>query len=174
MKINDLARALIVAAVLFVSRFLPHPWNFSPVLSLFLFSGFLFSKKPGFWLIPFASLFLSDIILGMHRSMIFIYIVYFAIFMSGRLLTKEKSRLACVPFMALSSSVLFFIFSNLGVWLLTPLYEMNLSGFLLCFEMAIPFFKHSLLGDLVYSVTIFGVYFAVQNRLKRPSFLSAP
>ena len=47
------------------------------------------------------------------------------------------------------SSVIFFIVSNFGVWILG--YPKTWEGFIKCYTVAIPFFRNSLAGDLVYS-----------------------
>jgi hypothetical protein len=38
------------------------------------------------------------------------------------------------------------------------MYEHTIDGLLFCYEMAIPFFRNTLLGDLFSSLVIFGMY----------------
>ena len=54
------------------------------------------------------------------------------------------------------ASILFFVISNFGVWLSDPDYPINSAGLLLCYEMALPFFKNTILGDLFYATIMFG------------------
>ena len=54
---------------------------------------------------------------------------------------------------ALSGAVLFFIVTNFGVWL-SGSYGYTLSGLILCFTLAIPFFAYSLISTLIFSVII--------------------
>ena len=58
---------------------------------------------------------------------------------------------------AFGAAVLFYIISNFGVWLSDPDYPLTWGGFLLCYEMAIPFFRGTLASDLLYSAAFFGI-----------------
>jgi hypothetical protein len=55
-------------------------------------------------------------------------------------------------------SAQFFLLTNLAVWAGTPIYAANLSGLLLCYTEALPFWGRTLAGDLLYSAAIFGLY----------------
>ena len=50
----------------------------------------------------------------------------------------------------LLSSLVFFIITNFGVWLLGG-YTYSVEGLILCYSMAIPFFANSILADLFFS-----------------------
>ena len=54
----------------------------------------------------------------------------------------------------LLSSVAFFVITNLGAWLSSPLYPKNFVGLTECFIAAIPFFRNTLLGNLVFITAI--------------------
>ncbi len=54
-------------------RLLPHWPNVSPVAAMALFGGAYFADKRLAFIVPFAALFLSDLVLGLHNSMIFVY-----------------------------------------------------------------------------------------------------
>ena len=49
---------------------------------------------------------------------------------------------------------IFFLVSNLGVWALSDLYTRNLEGLILCYTIAVPFLKISLIGTIIFSVHI--------------------
>ena len=68
----------------------------------------------------------------------------------------RKVNLPRVIGSSLLASLAFFLISNFGVWLSDHDYPINAAGLLLCYEMAIPFFKNTLMGDLVYSAVLFG------------------
>jgi NADH:ubiquinone oxidoreductase subunit 4 (subunit M) len=59
---------------------------------------------------------------------------------------------------AVGASVIFFIVSNFGVWLTSPMYPLNLGGLAACYTAAIPFFHNTLAGDIVYCATLFGAF----------------
>ena len=49
----------------------------------------------------------------------------------------------------LSSSVIFFVVTNFGVWLIG--YPNTVEGFITCYVAALPFFGWTIAGDLFYS-----------------------
>ena len=51
---------------------------------------------------------------------------------------------------AFTSSSIFFIITNFGVWLMGG-YPKSLEGILLCYTMALPFFLNSIAGDFFFS-----------------------
>jgi hypothetical protein len=147
---------LIVLAV--ISRFLPHPPNFAPITAIALFGGVYFSDKRIGMFLPLVIMFLSDLILGLHNTLFFVYGSF--MIMSGiGFWLKNNYSAKNVLFTALSGSILFFIITNFGVWLTSGgFYPMNIEGLFACYVAAIPFFQNSLLGDLVFTGAIFGSY----------------
>jgi len=63
--------AIIFSLALF--RLLPHWPNVSPVAAMALFGGAYFVDKRLALIVPFAALLLSDLIIGLHSSMLFVY-----------------------------------------------------------------------------------------------------
>ncbi len=63
------------------------------------------------------------------------------------------------------ASVLFFIITNFGAWLVGNLYPKTLAGLVSCYVAAIPFFRNTLLGDAVYTLVLFGGFALVQRYL---------
>ena len=64
--------AIIFALAMF--RLLPHWPNVSPIAAMALFGGVYFTDKRIAFIVPFAALLLSDMVLGLHSSMIFVYV----------------------------------------------------------------------------------------------------
>ena len=147
------ALGLIVLAV--ATRLIPHPPNFAPITGIALFSAARFSNKFVAILIPFISLFLSDLFLGLSLINVFVYTGFGLILAVGFLI--KKASISTVLF----SSVLFFIVSNLGVWFLY--YPLTLEGLTSCFTLAIPFFTNTLLGDIVYTGILFLTFSTVKQ-----------
>ncbi len=54
---------VIVAGALF--RFIPHWPNFTPIAAMALFGGAYLGRKHLAFIIPFAAMFLSDLVLGL-------------------------------------------------------------------------------------------------------------
>lgn len=154
---------LIVFAVL--SRFVPHPPNFTPVGALGLFAGaFLIDKR--FWLVPIIALFASDFFIGFYQpiSMIFVYCGFVLTALVGRLLLQQRQSILLIGSSAVISAAIFFILSNLGVWMSGSLYPVTFPGLIECYIAAIPFFGNTLAGDLSYSFALFGLYFLLHQR----------
>jgi hypothetical protein len=146
--------SIIVFAV--ILRLLPHPPNMAPIAAMALFGGFYLDKKYAL-IIPLVALLLSDLFLGFYSEMPFIYGSFILTGLIGLWLKKQNSKKYIVAG-ALFSSILFFLITNFGVWLMGSMYAKNLSGFLECYTLAIPFFRNTLIGDLLYTGLFFGSF----------------
>lgn len=151
--------ALILMGVL--SRLVPHAWNFSPVMAIALFAGALLPRGWG-PLLTLAMVAVSDLLIGWHSTVPFTWGAFLLISMLGWWVrsTPSAGRIAAG---ALTGSVLFFIITNFGVWVEGALYPRTLDGLQQCFVAAIPFFRNSLLGDLVYTAAFFAGYALVSR-----------
>jgi hypothetical protein len=66
----------------------------------------------------------------------------------------------------LGASILFFLVSNFGVWLVAggvAPYTRDGAGLLNTYLLGIPFFGNTLLGDMVTSGVLFGAYYLIQQ-----------
>ena len=147
---------LMVFAAAFV-RLIPHPPNFAPIAAMALFGGAYFTKKWGAFLVPLAAMFVTDLFLGFHPTMWAVYLSFALIVILGMLMLKQK-KVGTIFFASVTSSVVFFVISNFGVWLSTPYYAKTGDGLIACFTIAIPFFHQTLLGDLFFVTIMFGLY----------------
>jgi uncharacterized membrane protein len=138
-------------------RLIPHPLNFTPITSLALFSGVMFNRKWLGLIIPLIAMFLSDIILGFSMISFWVYASFGLITLFGWFIKKMNIH------SILLSSIIFFIVSNFGVWVLG--YPHTIEGILLCYTMAIPFFGYSIIGDLFWGFVIKFSYKFVENKI---------
>ncbi len=138
-----------------VLRIAPHPDNFAPIGAMALFSGAVLS---GGWvfIVPLAALTLSDAVLGFYPGWMWVYGSFILIVLIGMALRARRTALR-IAGAAFGSSVLFFVVTNFGEWL-GPLYPHTLAGLRADFIAAIPFFRNTVLSDLVYSLAFFGIY----------------
>lgn len=143
MKKNFFFSLLIVGGVV-AARLLPHSANFSPLASLVLLLPWIFPKQKFAIPLILVGLFISDLWLGFHGTMPYVYGSYIFIGILGK---KTKSRSFVLPVI---SSLLFYSVTNFGVWVQTEMYSKDLQGLLRCYIMAIPFLKMTILGDLFY------------------------
>jgi hypothetical protein len=100
---------------------------------------------------------LSDLVLGFGMISIWVYAAFMLVTMSGWLLNKMNIK------SILLSSMIFFIVSNFGVWVLG--YPHTIEGLLMCYTMAIPFFGYSIIGDLSWGLLIKESYKFVENKV---------
>jgi hypothetical protein len=159
MKKNNFEVSLSLLAVILGAVFLrliPHIPNISPVGALALFSGAMIPSWGGFAL-PLIAMVVSDLFLGFHATIPFVYGSFILIAGIGYLLRKKMSPVK-IAVGSLSGSILFFLITNFGVWLTSPLYEKTTNGLLKCFFMGLPFFRNTVIGDAFYTVLFFVGY----------------
>ena len=154
--------ALILGAAL--SRLLPHPPNFAPITALALFGAVYLDKKHAF-LVPLIALLISDYFIGFYSGMTWIYGSFVVISFIGLWLRNHQGVLQTIG-AALAGSILFFIVTNFGVWISTSMYPQTFVGFTECYVAAIPFFRNTLLGDMLYVGVIFGLFEMAKRRFQ--------
>jgi len=145
--------AIVLLAV--VARLIPHAPNFAPIGGLALFSGANFKKKSAL-LIPLVAMFFSDIFLGFHKTIPYVYVSFVIIALIGGLIKNNKWQSLLKA--SLVSSVLFFLITNFGVWATGTMYQKNLSGLMQSYAFGIPFFRNTLISDLFYTFSFFYGY----------------
>ena len=69
---------------------------------------------------------------------------------------RGRRRILPIIGTVLASSVLFFVVSNLAVWVVSTSYPKTWGGLVTCYVAAIPFFRNTLLGDGLYVSVLFG------------------
>ena len=174
--INLITAVLLILFAAF-SRLLPHPMNFAPITAIALFSGVYLNKKYAF-IIPIAALLISDAIIGFYNGIEWIYGSFLLIGLIGLWLKSRVKdagagkKTAYIASTSIVSSMLFFIITNFGLWTSGFLYERTFSGLVQCYTMAIPFFRNTLAGDLVYVAVMFGVYELVTRLANKPQLVA--
>jgi len=147
--------AVLLVAFAALSRFIPHPANFTPIAAMALFGGVYFGKRYAF-VIALAAMLVSDYFIGFHNLLPYVYGSFILTGLIGIWLKGHKS-IGWIVGASLSSSVLFYVITNFGVWM-TGGYPPTTAGLAECYIAAIPFFRNTLLGDLVYVGVLFGLY----------------
>ena len=163
-----LAYLFVLLAVLFRflpflgANFLPHAWHFTPLAASLLYFGARGSRRQ-MW-VPLALLAATDVVLTRliwHYPFTWDTLVtwawYAAILWLGTSL-RERSGFWRVLAAAATSSASFFIVSNFAVWAAWPdLYPRTLAGLIACYDAAIPFFRGTAVGDVFFSLVMFGL-----------------
>ena len=96
--------------------------------------------------------------------------VYFACYaLAGYLFLRRSASPARIGVTALGVSLGFFVVSNFVSWLEQALpYGYSFEGLLNCYAAAIPFYRGTFVGDLVFSAAFFGAH-AVLSRAYFPA-----
>jgi hypothetical protein len=153
--------AMVLAAA--ATRLVPHPWNLTSITAVALFGGAYFQDQRLAFAVPLSALFVSDLVLGVYPGMAMVY-GSFALIGGVGLWLRSRRQPAVIAGAALVSSGLFFVLTNLGVWALEPLYPKTWSGLEACYFAALPFFRNSLEGDLLYTLILFGGFALLERR----------
>ncbi len=142
--------------------------NFSPVLAICLFSTFLFKDKSLALLVWMVPMLASDFILGWYPSAFFVYGSLAIITLIGAYIgNHKKNHLSNLVVKTFSASVLFFIFTNFGVWLLSGMYAKSLAGLGQCYLAAIPFFRNTLVSTFIFYSAFVCLFVLFQNVMSR-------
>ena len=171
-----LLTGLIVAAAL--TRLLPQPPNFSPVMAIALFAGAYFANRRWAVLVPLAAMLISDLALAATHGGIYLQhmtspvalSVYGCIVLCSVLGFGLRGRVSSARVLggSVAGSVLFFAVTNFMVWLGTGPASANVAcqaGLAPCYAAAIPFFHWSLLGTLFWSAVLFGGFELLRHRV---------
>jgi len=147
-------------------RFMPHPWMFTPVTGSLLFFGARGSRRQ-LW-IPFALLAASDVVLTtvvykypFSWDHLVTFAWYAAVLWLGTRLGKNAKPLPVIG-AALVSSVSFYLITNLAAWAWLDMYPKSLAGIIMSYTAALPFFRHALEGDLLFTVAMFATPVALK------------
>lgn len=141
-------------------RFLPHLFNFSPLGAALLFFG---AKRPKEEWAPvvcvalFADALLTTQVYHLPlRWDVFASAAYYVIALFLGWLLKEKASALRVGGMTLAGSLAFFLTSNFIAWLALDMYTKDFAGLMHSYFLAIPFFRWTMVGDLVFAAVMFG------------------
>ena len=174
MTTRPLLLGLAVAAAA-AARLLPHLPNVTPVVAMALFGGAAFASRRAAFLVPLAAMVVSDAAIaalsgdltrGFHPVAPFVYSAVAAVTAIGLRLGRRRGVLA-VGAASVASSVVFFLVTNLGVWVALSLYPETLAGLGACYAAGVPFFRNALLGDAVFVGLMFGTLALVERRVAR-------
>ncbi|MFN5318514.1 MAG: DUF6580 family putative transport protein [Bacteroidia bacterium] len=171
---------LILGAVLVASvfRLIPHYPNFTPIAAIALMGGAFIGNRWISILVPLLAMLVSDYLTLVFVNAgwttpyeyftsvgtLFIYASIIATTILGRWNGRpqnenfiSKSYSGKLAFNALAAAVIFFVMSNIGVWLNGDIFATNAEGLSATFIAALPYFGYNLTGNLVYAFLFFGI-----------------
>jgi len=172
--ISKFAQPAVFIAIGALSRVIPHPANFAPITAMALFGGVYLNKKQALTL-PILAMILSDFVIGFDSlpMRLSVYGSFILAVLIGFWVKSHKNAKNII-FASLISSILFFVITNFAVWAFGTMYLKSLTGLAECYLMAIPFFRNTILGDLVYTGAFFGVYNLLLNISPRVALAQKP
>jgi hypothetical protein len=147
--------ALVIILIAAALRIAPHPWNFTPIGAMALFSGAVVRDRRLAFVFPLLALFVGDIFVGFHKLMPLVYASFLLSVLIGRWLQNHRTP-ARITLAALLGAAQFFLVTNFAVWQFLGTYPHTASGLLSCYVAGIPFFWNTLAGDALYALVFFG------------------
>jgi len=188
-KSNLLTLLLLVLACSLYRVWDSRPMGFAPQIAMALFAGSVIKDKRISFLFPVLSMFISDLlyqvlymqglssIKGFYGGQVSNYLLIASITIIGFFINKNS--VAKIFAGSLAGAVYYFLVSNFMVWagggldINNQAYERSLSGIVLCYSEAIPFFKWSLLATLVFGGLFFGSYYLLEKTILRKNIQAA-
>ena len=140
--------------ILALARLVPHPPNFTPIVAVAIMSSYFFRNIYLSFAVIIVSMLLADVFIGFYNNMFFVYLSLLLIaFIFFKISTKIKLQNLFI--FAFLGSVMFFLISNFGVWILSGMYEKNLNGLAYCYFLALPFFVNTILSTIIFTYSAF-------------------
>ena len=177
MKKLNLQTGIISIIILLAAftRIMPHPPNFSPMAAIGLFGAAHFAKKWQAFLIPLIGIWISDLVINnfvysshssnfvwFYGGFYWQYISYVFIIFAGLFIFNKGISVTNTLGGMVSSSGIFFLFSNFGVWAGGAMYTKNISGLITCYAAGIPFIHNTIISDFLFTTVLFGTYYLLQ------------
>ena len=166
---NTLISFLLLIVIAAIYRAIPgRPWGFAPQFAMALFGGAVLTDKKMAFLLPIFSLLISDCIYqllysyglteiqGFYAGQVENYLLFASLTIVGFFVNAKN-----IPSIfkgSLASPTLFFILSNLFVWIGNGGFQRGktVTGFLQTYIDGLPFYINSLLATMVFSTLLFG------------------
>lgn len=158
---NLIKISLSIFLALAVTRFIPHPPNFTSLVALSFYVPAIFGLRY-VWIV-LASFLITDLIIGLHSTLIFTWGSVLTISLISKYFNNTINlRISG----ALLGALIFFIFSNFGVWALGG-YGYTLEGIIACYTLALPFFGYTAISTIIFSVIIETIYLFFKLSFKK-------
>jgi hypothetical protein len=184
MKKSSLPEILLIAALILLAglgRLVSNElqlWNFTAIGASALFGGVVIKDKRLAYILPLATLFLTDLFFEVFTNidgfygaqMFFVYGAFLLITLIGTRIRKVNALTILLA--SIGTGILFFLISNAGVWMLSGMYPRTLGGLITCYAAAIPFFRNdmfgnfflnTIMGSVFYSALLFGAYALIKR-----------
>ena len=186
MKISKQALVSFILLVIIASlyRIMPgRPFGFAPQWAIAIFAGAVIRNKKMSFLLPLASMFVSDAlyevlyrngvgnIQGFYSGQITNYILFAAVTVFGFYINKISFKRIFIA--AIAAPTAFFLLSNFMVWLSSSpdagyARPKTLNGLMMCYSDGLPFYQWSIAATLIFSAILFGSYYFITKSSRAP------
>ena len=149
--------------ILAFARLIPHPPNFTPIIAVAIMSGYFFKNINLSFLVLIVAMLLSDLFIGFYENVFFVYASLLLITFVFYKISK-KINFKNLFIYSFAGSLIFFVVSNFGVWVLgSPgvnniAYAKDFNGLVECYILAIPFFGNTFLSTLIFAYPAIFIY----------------
>ena len=133
--------------ILVVSRLIPHPSNFTPIIAASIFGPIFLNNKIHGIAIPIVAMFISDLLITFHSYQFVVYTTLISI----SIFTPSKKNKIIFSSFTILSCIWFFVTTNFAVWALWDYYPKTINGLMSSYILAIPFFKNTLLSTVFFT-----------------------
>jgi len=147
--------------------------NFSSIGAVALFGGAYFKDNLKAFAFPVLSLLISDVVLysTIYRQYVdmamvqelWTYLAIILMVLAGKVILK-KVNVANLLLSTLAVVFIHWIVSDIGSWYHNPLFTQDLSGYIKCLTVAIPFEVRFLEGTLIYGALLFGAFEVLKTK----------
>jgi uncharacterized protein DUF6580 len=154
---------IVLAAIL---RIVPHPWNFTPIGAMALFSGAVVRDRRIAFLFPVLTLVAGDIFISISRLELLVYVSFLVNVFIGLWLRPQRTP-ARIGGATLLGAIQFFLVTNFGVWMFLNTFPKTAGGLLTCYAVGAPLFWNTLAGDALFATLLFGGYALAEHYIRR-------
>jgi hypothetical protein len=143
-------------------------WNATPLAGVALAAGYVFPSVIVAASVPVVALLVSDLALPAHDNLAVAIVVFAAtawpvLLGAAGLLGTSRPRWIAVLGGSLASSLVFFFSTNIAHWLFASDYPRTAAGLGECLVAALPFYRWMPVGDVAWTVVVFGLLVAVRG-----------
>lgn len=154
--------------------------NFAPLSAIALCGAIFFSRRIAF-VLPMGMLFFSDVVLDLHYGAAVFSIESLSRYVALALVAglgfalRSKPSAGRILGGSVAGSVVFYVITNTGSWLLAPEYVKNFAGWLQALTVGLPgyaptyvFFRNTLVSDLLFTALFVACFAWTRGRSQSP------
>ena len=156
-KNTNIGIILLLVVIGTVFRFLPHPANFAPITAIAIFGGAMLPRRMAV-IAPVLAMIVSDLVIGMHSLVLVTWSCFGLIALASNYTLKKRNIVRGIE-VTFAASIFFYLVTNFAVWASGTIYAHTWAGLMRCYYLALPFFRNTILGDVVYTGALFSLYF---------------